>query len=285
MAWFYQPVRRLSETFASSTPSLGREFNSRPNDGVEDAKVFLLEDIVDAFWVSLGIVFLAELGDKTQLVALSLATRFNARVVLLGVFVATLCVHLISVGLGGAAGKLLPIDWIRFIAGLAFVGFGLWTLRGDELCEGDDCRKARSPFWVVTITFFLAELGDKTMLSTVTLATERSLLWVWLGSSLGMVISDALAIVVGQVMGARLPERLVKTIAACIFFAFGAYSMVQGGAHLPAAVWFAGAVAIIVSMRLMFRPIAKRLKEGAHSALNPVRGSHQDKQADPGNDS
>ena len=214
---------------------------------------------MDAFWFSLGMVFLAELGDKTQLVALSLATRFNARVVLSGVLVATLCVHLISVGLGGAAGNLLPTDWIRFIAGLAFLVFGLWTLRGDELCDdAGACRKARSPFWVVAITFFLAELGDKTMLSTVTLAAERPWLWVWLGSSLGMVVSDGLAILVGQIMGAKLPERLVKMIAACIFFAFGLFSSVQGGMHLPAAAWIGGAITVAAIAHLVFRKPAAR---------------------------
>ncbi len=222
---------------------------------------------MDAFWWSLFVVFVAEMGDKTQLVAISLATRFNARVVLAGVFVATLCVHLISVGLGGAAGKLLPTDWIRFISGLAFIVFGLWTLRGDELCEGDDCRKARSPFWVVAITFFIAELGDKTMLSTVTLAAERSLLWVWLGSSLGMVISDGLAIVVGQIMGKRLPERIVKTVAACIFFGFGLFSSVQGGIHLSPAVWVAGFVAIVTAAYLILRPCAREQSPAEESPI------------------
>lgn len=206
------------------------------------------------FWWSLFVVFVAEMGDKTQLVALSLAARFNARVVLAGVFVATLCVHLISVALGGAAGKLLPIDWIGYAAGLAFVGFGLWTLRGDELCEGDECRRARSPFWVVAITFFIAELGDKTMLSTVTLAAERSLLWVWLGSSLGMVVSDGLAILVGQVMGKQLPERLVKIGAACIFLAFGAFKMIEAGMALPVIVWPVGLIVMTILAYVMFRP-------------------------------
>ncbi len=216
---------------------------------------------MDAFLLSLLMVFIAELGDKTQLVALSLATRYNARVVLLGILTATLGVHLISVGLGGAAGELLPTDWIRFIAGLAFIAFGFWTLRGDEICDDDGaCRKARTPFWVVTITFFLAELGDKTMITTVTLAAERSLFWVWLGSSLGMVVSDGLAILVGQVMGKNLPERLVKAIAACIFFAFGLYSAVQGGIHLPIAAWIVGVAALALTAHIMFRP-SPRLPE------------------------
>lgn len=233
-------MKRLSETFA---------FHA-------DARVFLLnrESVLDAFWASLAVVFAAELGDKTQLVALSLASRYKVRVVLAGILCATLCVHLLSVALGGAAGHLLPDNWVGFIAGVAFVGFGLWTLRGDELSDGDDCRKGRSPFWIVTITFFIAELGDKTMLSTMTMAAERSLFWTWIGSSLGMVLSDGLAILVGQVMGARLPERIVKTGAATLFLGFGAFKMLQSGVTLPVVVWPAGLFAIALTAWFMFRP-------------------------------
>ena len=130
-----------------------------------------------AFWLSLGLVFVAELGDKTQLVALLLATRFKARVVLTGIFVATLAVHALSVALGGATGHLLPLSWVYFLSGLAFIGFGWWTWRGDTLDDEDkySSRRHRSPFVIVFITFFLAELGDKTMLSTVTLAASQEL--------------------------------------------------------------------------------------------------------------
>jgi Ca2+/H+ antiporter, TMEM165/GDT1 family len=184
---------------------------------------------MEGFWLSLGLVFLAELGDKTQLVALTLATRFRAGVVLAGVLVATLAVHLLSVAMGGLTGAFLSTAWIEFLSGLAFVGFALWTLRGDRL-DGDEGTKhpLRSPFMIVTITFFLAELGDKTMLSTVTLAASHPLVPVWIGSSLGMVLSDALAIWVGQALGKKLPERAVKLGAAGIFFAFGLYYLMHG---------------------------------------------------------
>ena len=207
---------------------------------------------MQAFWLSLGMVFVAELGDKTQLVALSLAARYNTRVVLSGVFVATLVVHLFSVALGGAAGTLLPTDWISFIAGLAFIVFGMWTLRGDCLDDGE-CARGRTycPFLVVAVTFFLAELGDKTMLSTVTLAATNSIMPVWIGSSLGMVVSDGLAIAVGRILGTRLPERTVKIGAACIFFAFGIWSAVKGGMRLSPAVWPA-AFAVIGAVALLF---------------------------------
>jgi putative Ca2+/H+ antiporter (TMEM165/GDT1 family) len=174
-------------------------------------------------------VFLAELGDKTQLVALMFATRFKAGTVLAGVFVATLLVHAFSVALGELAGRLLPHGWIMILSGLAFVGFAIWTWRGDKLDNGNkQLRGITSPFMIVAVTFFLAELGDKTMLSTVTLATQYPPVAVWLGSTLGMVLSDALAIGVGNVMGTRLPQKTVKIGAAAIFLAFGLFSLFQG---------------------------------------------------------
>jgi len=178
-------------------------------------------------------VFLAELGDKTQLVALMLATRFKAGIVLAGVFVATLLVHAFSVVLGDLAGKLLPHGWIMVLSGLAFIGFAVWTWRGDRLDdENQKVRRITSPFMIVTVTFFLAELGDKTMLTTVTLASQYSPVQVWLGSTVGMVLSDALAIWVGQALGARLPEKAVKLGAAFIFLAFGLFSLYQGAIEL-----------------------------------------------------
>ncbi|MCL4466822.1 MAG: TMEM165/GDT1 family protein [Chloroflexi bacterium] len=203
---------------------------------------------MEAFWLALALIFLAELGDKTQLVALTMACRYNARVVLAGIFVATLVVHVFSVLLGGGVGQLLPQSWVELAAGLAFVGFGLWTLRGDTLGEEEAQRgRGRSAFWVVASTFFLAELGDKTMLGTVALATSQPALPVWLGSTLGMVLSDGLAIAVGRVLGTRLPERAVKLGAAFVFFAFGLWSAVEGARELPAATWLLVAGACLLA--------------------------------------
>ncbi len=189
---------------------------------------------MEAFWISLGLVFLAELGDKTQLVALLLATRYRAGIVLLAIFWATLAVHALSVALGGITGRFLPQAWVYFLSGLAFVGFAWWTWRGDTLEDEADysSRGWRSPFLIVFVTFFLAELGDKTMLSTVTLAAGRELLPVWLGSTLGMVLSDGLAIGVGRLLGKQLPERAVKIGAAVIFLGFGLYYTALGGFDL-----------------------------------------------------
>lgn len=212
---------------------------------------------MEAFWSSLGWVFLAELGDKTQLVALSLAARFNAKVTLAGILVATLVVHVLSVALGGCAAKVLPAEWIALVAGLSFIAFGFWTLRGDCLDDDEECKcKARSPFMLVAITFFLAELGDKTMLTTCAWATKYPLFPVWIGSSLGMVVSDGLAILVGQILGKKLPEKAIKIGASVMFFGFGIFSSVKGAISLPAYTWGL-AVILTAAMAYIFllRPV------------------------------
>jgi len=202
---------------------------------------------MDAFWLSLVMIFLAELGDKTQLVALTLATCYNTSVVLWGIFWATLAIHVFSAGIGWFIGDQLPQDWIKFVAGVAFIAFGFWTLRGDSLDDDDEsCKTGINPFWIVFSTFFMAELGDKTMLSTITLASTQPFIPVWLGSTIGMVISDGLAIVVGKMLGSKLPENIIKIGAAIIFFLFGVFSMYEGGVHFPFYYWGIAGVLIAV---------------------------------------
>lgn len=190
---------------------------------------------MSAFFISLVVIFVAELGDKSQLMAMTFATRFRALPVLIGITGATAIVHLASVALGAALGAALPTGPISILAGVAFLGFALWTLRGDELDdeERDRARRATgSAILAVGGAFFLAELGDKTMLATVTLAAEHgglvALAGVWAGSTLGMVAADALAIVVGQVLGRKLPERVIKYGAAAGFAAFGVLLIAEG---------------------------------------------------------
>lgn len=186
---------------------------------------------MDAFLLSTAVIFVAELGDKSQLMALTFATRYRFWTVLGAIAGATAVVHLVSVGLGSLLGLALPTRPISIIAGVAFLAFGLWTLRGDHLTEGDEARSrrsGRSAFWAVAIAFFLAELGDKTMLATVTLATTHGWVGTWIGSTLGMVAADALAIVVGRVLGKRLPERVIAIGAAVLFFLFGAWLIWEG---------------------------------------------------------
>jgi Ca2+/H+ antiporter, TMEM165/GDT1 family len=180
-----------------------------------------------AFWISLIYVFIAEMGDKTQLVALAFATKFKTWTVLAGVFIATFAVHLISVLVGGAVSQVLPVFWIKIVAGLSFIFFGLWTLRGDSLDEDEVKKPSRfGPLLTVAVTFFLAELGDKTMLATITIASEQNAFFaVWFGSTIGMVLADGLAIVAGKIMGKNLPDNLIKYAGAAIFLISGIWTL------------------------------------------------------------
>jgi putative Ca2+/H+ antiporter (TMEM165/GDT1 family) len=190
---------------------------------------------VRSFLVSFGVIFVAELGDKSQLMALAFATRFKAWRVLIGITIATAVTHALSVAVGALVADRLPTRTITIVAGLAFLGFAAWTLRGDTLDEEDEeaaagagRKGAVAAIAAIGGTFFLAELGDKTMLATITLATRGGLFGVWLGSTLGMVAADGLAIVVGQQLGARLPERVVRIGAASLFVLFGVALVIDG---------------------------------------------------------
>lgn len=203
---------------------------------------------MDTFLLACGLIFLAELGDKTQLVALALSTRYRIGVTLWGITAATALVHVLSVGIGEIAGVALPAEILTFAAGVSFLIFGLWTVAGDE-DDGEETAKFRSPFWIVFWTFFIAELGDKTMLGTIAVAAQHpgQPIAVWSGSTLGMVLSDALAIVVGRLLGSQLPEKAVKWTAATIFLGFGAWGAWEGGRHLPPVAWVSGGLAVAIA--------------------------------------
>ena len=187
--------------------------------------------MLHAFLLGFGVIFVAELGDKSQLMALAFATRFKTVPVLIAITAATAVVHLASVGIGAVLGAAIPTTAMSVVGGLAFLLFGAWTLRGDELSEEDEKSthlSAKNVVIAVGTVFFLAELGDKTMLATITLATNQPWFGIWLGSTLGMVAADALAIAVGNMLGRHLPERLIKTGASILFFLFGAWLIAEG---------------------------------------------------------
>jgi putative Ca2+/H+ antiporter (TMEM165/GDT1 family) len=184
-----------------------------------------------ALLISFGIIFVAELGDKSQLMALTFAARYKAMPILIGITIATAVVHACSVLLGAALGVALPTRAITIVAGIAFLGFAAWTLRGDELDEDEAAkvdRRTRSAVFAAATAFFLAELGDKTMLATITLATKEGLLGTWVGSTVGMVAADALAILAGHQLGSRLRERTIRIGAAALFLVFGVILLVEG---------------------------------------------------------
>jgi Predicted membrane protein len=178
-------------------------------------------DVVIAFWTSFLLVTLAEMGDKTQLLAMAFAVRYPWPVVLAGVFVATVFNHLLAVAAGNYLTGVVPLQYIKVAAAALFIVFGLWTLRGDELAGEADAVRG-NPFWTVAVAFFFAEMGDKTQLATLALAARyQTIIPVWLGTTAGMMAADGIGIGVGVIMGRRIPERLIKWGAAFVFIAFG----------------------------------------------------------------
>ena len=194
------------------------------------------------FLTTLGLIGMAEMGDKTQLLTLALAARLPLGAVLGGVALATLLNHALAVAVGGSALLVVPASVLRAAAGLSFIGFGLWTLRGDRLV-GNEERRIGSPLVTVAVSFFLAEMGDKTQLATAVLAAQApSFLPVWLGSVLGMVFADGLAVAVGYLLGRRLPERPLKIGAAALFLLFGVLLLGARTASDTAALHISAAV-------------------------------------------
>jgi putative Ca2+/H+ antiporter (TMEM165/GDT1 family) len=182
---------------------------------------------VTAFLTSLVIVVLAEMGDKTQLLAMAFVSRFRWQTVMWGVFVATAANHLFAVLVGNYLTSIIPLNYIKIAASASFILFGLWTIRGDTL-EGEDKRFSFSPFWTVAIAFFIAEMGDKTQLATVALAAEfNTIVPVWTGTTAGMLIADAIGIGVGIVLHKNIPEKKIKWFAALVFIAFGLWGLYE----------------------------------------------------------
>jgi len=179
-----------------------------------------------AFWLSFVLTFWAEMGDKTQFVALAYATRYSLRDVILGILWAVAAVHLVAVLLGSVIGVWLPHGYVEALSALCFFAFAAWTLRGDD-DSGEIRETQRHPIVVIGVAFILAELGDKTMFTAATLATTYGWFSVWIGTTLGMVFSDGLAVWVGRSLGKQIPEKVVRWIAAGFFFLFGCWSAVQ----------------------------------------------------------
>ena len=179
----------------------------------------------EAFAVSTGVVALGEIGDKTQLLALLLAARYRApRTIIAGILVATLANHLLAAALGTWLTQLFDPTWLRWGLGASFLAVALWMLRPDQV---DDARPSRVPtqlgvFGITVLAFFLAEMGDKTQIATVMLAARyQALLVVTAGTTLGMMIANVPAVLLGERAVKVLPIAWVHRIAAAVFAAIG----------------------------------------------------------------
>jgi putative Ca2+/H+ antiporter (TMEM165/GDT1 family) len=204
---------------------------------------------LSAFLIATGAVTLAEMGDKTQLLAMCFAARYKARQVLLGVFIATVLNHAFAVAAGYLLKELLSqyTIYIQMVASLSFIGFALWTIRGDAVDDACDARPGFGPVIAVAIAFFLAEMGDKTQLATVSLAAAYgNPAAVLIGTTTGMLIADSIGIVFGVVMNKKIPERTLKWISASIFAVCGLAGFVQAALKVMSTGLLIAIVLLIV---------------------------------------
>ncbi|HVY79778.1 MAG TPA: TMEM165/GDT1 family protein [Steroidobacteraceae bacterium] len=179
---------------------------------------------MEAFLVSTGVVALAEIGDKTQLLALVLAARYCKPVpIILGTLAATLLNHALAGALGRFVAHLIAPDLMRWILGISFIAMAIWTLIPDHLDETEEPKFSRfGPFLTTLCAFFVLEMGDKTQIATVALAAKyASLAGVVAGTTLGMMIANVPVVLLGNGIAKRLPLRVVHACAAAIFLVMG----------------------------------------------------------------
>jgi len=189
--------------------------------------------MLEAFLASFGLVFLAELGDKSMVLAIAFAARYRPWPVLGGIAIAAFTMLGLSTLLGAALGAALPERAVAIAGGLIFLGFGIWTLVDDDDDDDDDDDedaglRSTSVLLGVTLAFLIAEFGDKTMLATLTLAGTQPPVPTWIGASLGMTAASGIAIAVATLVGRQLNERVLRLVAAGAFLLFGVLLLLGG---------------------------------------------------------
>ncbi|MGA8391133.1 MAG: TMEM165/GDT1 family protein [Burkholderiaceae bacterium] len=188
---------------------------------------------MEAFLVSTGIVALAEMGDKTQLLALVLAARFRKPwPIVLGILVATVANHALAGALGTWVTTVLGPDVLRWVLGISFIAMAAWMLIPDTLDAGDDAGKAPrlGVFGTTVLAFFLAEMGDKTQIATVMLAAQyQAWFWVVAGTTLGMMLANAPVVWFGERITRLLPIRVVHLVSAAVFAVLGVLALLGWG--------------------------------------------------------
>ena len=192
---------------------------------------------MESFLISTGVVALAEIGDKTQLLAFILAARFKKPIpIIAGILVATLINHGLAGALGAWITSMVNPSIMQWVLGVSFIAMAIWTLIPDEIEEEETQVVLKlGVFGATLVTFFLAEMGDKTQIATVALAAHyASPLWVVAGTTLGMLIADVPAVFIGDKLADRIPMALVHRIAAAIFAVLGIATLLGAGRGLLA---------------------------------------------------
>jgi putative Ca2+/H+ antiporter (TMEM165/GDT1 family) len=187
---------------------------------------------MQAFLVSTGVVALAEIGDKTQLLALVLAVRFRRPLpIIIGILAATVVNHALAAALGLAVADWLRGEVFQWVLGISFIAMGAWALVPDTLSDDEKQRATGTNAFLVTlIAFFLVEIGDKTQVATMALAAQfENILWVAAGTTLGMAVANVPVVLLGEKAATRLPLKTIRMTAAALFAGMGLFILVRLG--------------------------------------------------------
>ena len=222
----------------------------------------MVQELLKAFIL----IFIAEMGDKTQILAMAFATKFPVKKVITGIFLGSFLNHGLGILLGHYISNFIPINTIQIVAGFAFVGFSLWTLKSDDEDEEKEAEKSKfGAVITVALAFFIGELGDKTQLTAITLSIDAAYpLVILAGSVSGMIATGALGIIVGKKLGDKIPEFTMKIIAASIFMFFGLtklYETLPDSYLTPLNIILFLAV-LVVAVVFLLRPEIIRRRQG-----------------------
>lgn len=203
--------------------------------------------MINDYIKGLLLIFAAEMGDKTQILAMTFATQYTIKQVLGGVFAGSFLNHAIAVSIGAYLSQLIPFEKMQIFAGILFVIFALWNLKAEE-DEEENNKKYISPMMTVAIAFFIGELGDKTQLAAITLGADATYPFATLlGTVSGMVVTSSLGIFIGLKLGEKIPEFTIKLASSMIFFGFGVFKLYSS---LPAT--FINPLSIVVFLSTIF---------------------------------
>ncbi|MCW2350512.1 TMEM165/GDT1 family protein [Sphingobium sp. B12D2B] len=185
---------------------------------------------MEALFTSTAVVALAEIGDKTQLLAILLATRFKKPVpIILGILAATLANHFLAALLGASVASIFQQNWFHYLVAAGFLAMAIWTLIPDKIDDLEDKPARFGAFVTTTIAFFLVEMGDKTQIATVALGAQfHQVGLVTMGTTLGMLIANVPAVFLGHELLRRVPLKVVRIVAASLFAVIGLWLLIQG---------------------------------------------------------
>ncbi|MBM7562807.1 TMEM165/GDT1 family protein [Fusibacter tunisiensis] len=225
-----------------------------------------MKELFQAF----SLIFVAEMGDKTQIMAMAFATKYKVKSILLGVMVGSLLNHGLAIALGVLLNKVIPLDALQLVAGVLFVAFGLMSLSIAEESEDNKAIRTWGPVITVAMAFFLGELGDKTQLTALTLATQSVYpVLVLMGTVLGMVVVSSFGIFIGSRLGDRVPEHVIKIFAFVIFMVFGLVKIYASMYVQSMGNVFMWLLSVVIIALILFRVVIfrRQLREVSLSAL------------------